>query len=188
MALAYNQVLIPTTERLRDLSADYAAFNPPTTSGSNATQNRYLPTLQSVLESAVVLTAEPTPTNYPRARSAYYTRDPSTGDFDLIDKYGRTPPPRTKIPAVDVAGAHMNAILTGNLPYWADGTPGKVSYLDPAGTRYKGVIAVPVRAGSELFGVLTVDAPDYEDFTQAHVDLMSALGNILATSLTLGGP
>ncbi|GAA4998788.1 GAF domain-containing protein [Streptomyces hyderabadensis] len=188
LALAYNQVLMPTTERLRDLSADYAAANPPSTSGTHATQNHYLPILHSLLESAVVLTAEPTPSSYPRARSAYYARDPSTGDFDLVDKYGRTPSPRPKIPGADVAGAHMNTILTGNSPYWADGTPGKVSYLDPAGNRYKAVIAVPVRAGGTLFGVLTVDAPDYDDFTRAHVDLMSTLGNILAASLTLGGP
>ncbi|MGW6742056.1 GAF domain-containing protein [Streptomyces sp. NPDC055025] len=190
LALAYNLVLVPTTERLRDLVASYAAGHPiPAGAGPSPAEDQYRTMiLRSVLESAVVLTADPTASGLPRARSAYYERDPTTGDFNLKDRDGRMPPPRVKIPAVDMGGAHMNLLLTSGTSFRADGTPGKVSHLNPGGVEYKAVIAVPVRANGRMFGVLTVDAPEYEDFVPAHVDLMTTLGNVLAASLALGGP
>lgn len=189
LALAYNQVLVPATQRLRDLAADYAVVNPVAPGAVSSPQDQLrAQILLSVLESAVVLTAEPTPTNYPRARGAYFEWDGgSGGEFKLKAAFGRTPQPDNDIPTtVNQGGAKMAVVLQSGTPFWAENASFG-SDVQLGGT-YRGVIVVPVRVTGRPFGVLTVDAPEYEDFIPAHVDLMTTLGNILAASLALAGP
>ncbi|MEV6261739.1 GAF domain-containing protein [Streptomyces sp. NPDC051784] len=189
LALAYNLVLVPVTEQLRDLTAAYVSANPrpagigPTPAESTLSRD----VLRTVLEGAVALTAEPTPTSLPRARSAYYAREAATGDFVRTGHHGRTPPPKPRVSAGDMGGAHMEFLLNTDQSFHADGTPGNISIINPLGNDYRAVIAVPVRVGTDLFGVLVVDAPDYEDFIPAHVDLMRTLAGTLASALLTGG-
>ncbi|WP_159024540.1 GAF domain-containing protein [Streptomyces scabiei] len=189
LALAYNMFLVPVSEQIRELVRSYVGNN-PRPSGVTATseEDGYCTSiLGSVLEAAVALTAEPDQNGLPRARSAFYAMD-SAGDFIRVDKRGRTPEPNIKVAAVSMGRNHMDFILNSNTSFFADGTPGNISIINPLGTNYKAVIAVPVRADGKLFGVLTVDAPEYTDFIPAHVDLMKTLANMLAASLLFGAP
>lgn len=189
LALAYNMYLVPASEKFRELARVYVANNPrpPGVSPTPAEYNYCSAILGSVLEAAIALTAEPGPTGIPRARSAYYEID-SSGDFIRVDKRGRTPEPNVKVAAGSMGGHHMNFILNSGTSFFADGTPGNTSVINPLGIDYKSVIAVPVRADGKPFGVLTVDAPEYADFIPAHVDLMKTLANVLAASLLFGAP
>ncbi|MFC8350742.1 GAF domain-containing protein [Streptomyces sp. NPDC057280] len=189
LALAYNMYLVPASEQIRELARAYVANNPrPPGALPTSEEDGYRTNiLGSVLEAAVALTAEPGPTGLPRARSAYYEMD-AAGDFIRVDKRGRIPEPSIKVAAGSMGGHHMDFILNSGTSFFADGTPGNTSIINPQGIGYKSVIAVPVRADGKRFGVLTVDAPEYADFIPAHVDLMKTLANVLAASLLFGAP
>ncbi|WP_406366462.1 GAF domain-containing protein [Streptomyces sp. NBC_01546] len=195
LAVTYNQALLPVTRELGGLAAEYAKANQqtsPPVSGTQAAHRAVI--LQVVLDGAVSLTAPstPAPANLPRARSAFYTWDPVANVFRRqgIAHGDRTTEIKSQIPwQSDACGAKMLAILQAGGPFWreneADGDDIK---LDVAGAGYKAVIVAPVRSRDVLFGVLTVDAPEYEDFTRPHRDLMATLGHVLAASLVLDGP
>ncbi|MEV7612929.1 GAF domain-containing protein [Streptomyces sp. NPDC089799] len=197
LANSYNQALLPLTRELQELAAAYADENPQTTPPVTGVQagHRAL-ILRKALDGAATLTAPgtPAPANLPRARSAFYRWDDSGKVFDLqgIAHGDRTTTIRRRIPwQGDACGAKLLAVLQMDRAHLRPkNAPGDDIELDASGATpgYKGVIVAPVRSGGRLFGVLTVDAPEYEDFSSTHRDLMATLGHVVAASLVLDVP
>ncbi|MGW0840072.1 GAF domain-containing protein [Streptomyces sp. NPDC002787] len=187
---AYSTVLQPLSDRVRQLTTHYGSVAPlPASTPAQAVsdiERERREVLDAVLFAAVTFTAPPVgPTFVPRARCSFYLYDAVTGDFTLE---GSQPGHRTPRSVIDPVGAaHMrNEILGGGgKTFRIDGKNEPHSYLIPVGTGYKAVIAVPVIHGTEKVGIPAVDAPEYSDFTGAHVTLMESLANILAASHAL---
>ncbi|MFG2297608.1 GAF domain-containing protein [Streptomyces sp. NPDC048603] len=198
LANAYQQALRPLTLELKGLAAEYAQENPPTAPPATGLQTAHRALiLQHALDGAATLTAPytPGPPRLPRARSAFYRWDGTGQVFRLqgIAHGARTATIRRDIPwQGDACGAKLLAVLQMDQPYWRekDTTRDDVE-LDapgPGNASYQGVIVAPVRSGTVLYGVLTVDAPECGDFIEAHRELMATLGHVVAASLVLDGP
>ncbi|WP_405820755.1 GAF domain-containing protein [Streptomyces sp. NBC_01390] len=190
MTMLYSTTLRPLSNKVKELAALYATAAPLSSSVPSQTvddlKQARRDILNQVLMGAVTLTAPPVgPTFIPRARCSFYLYDAATGDFTLE---GSLPGYRAPRGVIDPVGAaHMkNHILVGSgKTFRIDGTSVSQSYLLPAGTGYKAVIAVPVIHGTEKIGVLSVDAPNLSDFIDPHVTLMETLADILAASYAL---
>ncbi|WUI00263.1 GAF domain-containing protein [Spirillospora sp. NBC_00431] len=188
MAQLHSVALIPITRELRSLCEAYATNASTTSSASlppqvTARQDRIL---DKTLEVAVLLTAPPLPpSGNQRARSCFWKYEEATQEFKF-KKMFPTPGRAPREPINPTGASHLESeILKVDSPYWIDGIQETTSYVLPKNSAYEGVIAVPVRAGTQLFGVLTVDSVEYRDFTRHHVDLVNSLGNLLACSLAL---
>jgi hypothetical protein len=95
---------------------------------------------------------------------------------------GRAAPPRETYRPGTLGGDFvLDLVGRGELVFVADvaGHP----LIDPDLPRYSSVIAVAVGAGSERFGLLTVDAPAAGNLTQTDVELVRVLGNLLGCGL-----
>ncbi|MFD8151322.1 GAF domain-containing protein [Streptomyces sp. NPDC059720] len=188
--LWYNHVLLQMSKPLGKLAEEHAAaYNatgatPPaglvTTRTTESTTMR-----RSALVGAATLTARLDAAGLPTARSAYYRLvNRAQHEFDLEDWAGRPVAPRAKIDGA--AGSHfVHDILDARSAYHAGAATGLVSKVNQASTDYRSVIAVPVMAGAEEFGVLTVDAPKDTDLTVDHVRVVQGLADLLAAALAL---
>ncbi|MFD6422064.1 GAF domain-containing protein [Streptomyces sp. NPDC060198] len=192
LGVTYNSTLQPLSTALGELAQQYAAAF----AGTGAAAPAALATAQtaqwttvrtSVLTGAAVLTADPDPSSgLPRARCSYYRLEaPRTAhEFKLDDWAGASPGPRATIDGA--AGSHLlHDILERRTPFHVGSATGYVSRIDPFSTTYKSVIAVPVAAGSEEYGVLIVDAPLETDLTAEHVVLMQSVAGLLAATFAL---
>ncbi|MER6131911.1 GAF domain-containing protein [Streptomyces sp. NPDC001815] len=189
LRLWYNDILTQISAPLGELAEEYSAAysatgaTPPSTL-TDAQRDKYRDIRKTVLIGAASLTA-PLTGGLPTARSALFLlSDPTLNKFELDDWAGRTGAPRAKVEAS--AGAHFwYDILKPGTAYHAGSATGLLSQVDQASTKYRSVIAVPVTAGTKKFGVLTVDAPNYNDLKTPHVRLLQGLADILGATLAL---
>ncbi|HEX7462724.1 MAG TPA: GAF domain-containing protein [Dermatophilaceae bacterium] len=103
----------------------------------------------------------------------------------LVEKgtYGRPDTPRRAFLAGEAAGdAALSAVDQGQARYWRE----DVDAL-PAGwtgpKAYRTFISAPVATKGHLLGMLTVDAPDPDDFTEGDVPSVTLLARLLAAAL-----
>ncbi|MFD8225800.1 GAF domain-containing protein [Streptomyces massasporeus] len=188
--LWYNDVLLQLSKPLGKLTEEHAAAykatnaTPPnalvTTRSTESTTIR-----RSALVGAATLTARLDSAGLPTARSAYYRLvNRAQHEFELDDWAGRPVVPRAKIDGA--AGSHfVHDILDARSAYHAGAATGLVSKVNQGSTDYRSVIAVPVTAGTEEFGVLAVDAPVETDLTVDHVRLVQGLADVLGAALAL---
>ncbi|MFF4016018.1 hypothetical protein [Streptomyces sp. NPDC001843] len=190
LRLLYNDVLAQLSKPLGRLAQEHAkAYQatgaiPPTPlvtarSGETVTIRR------SILVGAATLTAPLDSAGLPTARSAFYRlTNRAQHEFTLVDWAGRPSAPRAKMDGS--AGSHfLHDILENRAAYHAGAATGLVSVVVQTGADYRSVIAVPVLAGSEEFGVLAVDAPGAADLTIPHVRLLQCLADLLGATLAL---
>ncbi|WP_350284091.1 GAF domain-containing protein [Streptomyces graminofaciens] len=191
MTQLYSTRLRPLSDTLKELTELYATAAPlpssvPSQTASDLRQRRK-EILDQVLAGAVTLTAPPVgPSFIPRARCSFYLYDATTGGFTLEGTFPGYRTPRTTIDPTGAAHMKNEILGGGGKTFRIDGIQVDHSYLVPAGTGYKAVIAVPVIHGTKEIGILSVDAPSYSDFIDHHVPLMESLANILAASYALG--
>ena len=182
LAMAYSYTLVPLTKNLATMANEVPA---PATSNP-ATLAAASQVLFQVLDGAVRLSVPSAAPGAPVARSAFYRFDSAANTFTRELNAGRSPAPRLLYTIMtDPGGSIMYQVMTTGTSYWVDGTASNPGLIHPVTGDYEGMIIAPVSLGMRYHGVLTLDAPKYSDIKASHRDLMEALGNALAISLTL---
>lgn len=190
MTMLYSTTLRPLSDKVKALTALYATAAPLPSSVPSQTvfdlDQARKDILDQVLLGAIALTAPPVgPSFIPRARCSFYLYDATTGGFTLARSLPGYRTPRAVIDPVGAAHMKNEILAGGGKTFRIDGAQVTQSYLVPAGTGYKAVIAVPVIHGTREIGVLSLDAPSFSDFIDPHVTLMESLADILAASYAL---
>ncbi|MBB4778504.1 MULTISPECIES: GAF domain-containing protein [Actinomadura] len=188
MTLLYNNILLPSAQRMRDQVSKYVSDHPRTTPIDVASQQNFERFLEEILEGAVRLIAPPAPPNFhTRARASFYSRT-AADDYELVKFSPVTAPsPRAKIEGAHPGGSHIKVDILDKDAIWVvDGTPPNISYLKPTSVNsYEAVIAAPVICNGRQFGVLSIDAPTAKDFIVEHRNLIRALADLIAASKLL---
>lgn len=135
---------------------------------------------QAVVDATVRLTN-------PESRSAFFLLDPA-GDRLVRQTYaGRSTLPRAEFVAGTADGdSVLDLVLRGDLVFIEDVEVDPMVIPTTPGS-YRTVIAVAVTAGPVKLGMLTVDAPDVGDLTEADLELVRVLANLLGSGLALTG-
>ena len=165
LTLTLNGALAPLTSYLGELA---------TTRGRAERRELAGQIRQAVVDAAVTLTG-------PRSRSAFY----ELYSDDVLERAvyaGRATEPRERFLAGTPDGDFvLGLVARGELVFVDDVTDHPV--IRPSAPGYGTVIAVAVTAGSERYGLLTVDSPLPGDLSPTDIDLIRVLGNLLGCGL-----
>jgi hypothetical protein len=166
LTVTLNAALAPITDYLASM-AD--------TADEGARQVIVGQVLQSVVDAAARLAA-------PGARSAFYALDAGGRSLSRAAYAGRATLPRPVFAVGTPDGDFvLDLVDRGDLVFIGDVDTDPL--VTPSAAGYRTVIAVAVTAGARRLGMLTVDAPQPDDLTTTHVELVRVLANLLGSGL-----
>lgn len=169
---ALSGALSPITSHLTEMAATSDRLSRTAVAGKLT---------QVVTVAAVSLT-------HPAARSAFYRYRRADRVLVRDAYFGRVAIPREAFASGTPDGdAVLDLVERGDQVFIDDvGTNAMVTPSRPGD--YGTVIAVAVASPSDRFGVLTLDAPETGDLSEAHAELLRVLANLLGAGLALEVP
>jgi len=127
-----------------------------------------------------------------RARSTLYHLDPASTGWRLVptNNAGRSDQARTVFEEGTDAGDAVRAMVDGDeIVYCRDIRQEQpLGWVADPSRSYRTFISVPVTAGDEAFGMLTVNALEPDDLGDEDVSTMRVISAVLGAALALGGP
>jgi GAF domain. len=177
MRVAINDALSPLISALAELAAARAAADRKTLTERVLTLGV---TVAAGLVDAV------------RARSTLYQLDPASTGWRLVptNNAGRSDQARTVFEEGTDAGDAVRAMVDGDeIVYCRDIRQEQpLGWVADPSRSYRTFISVPVTAGDEAFGMLTVNALEPDDLGDEDVSTMRVISAVLGAALALGGP